>query len=97
MRNRRTAAPRANAPRVPRANFRERYDTMETHRTSLMARHTALGEIARRHPSYKAALRLLNDTFRRTRLAKRLAVLQAAAFLIEVQEKLAVAGSGRMR
>jgi hypothetical protein len=31
---------------------------------------------------------LLNDTFRKSKLAQRLAILQAAAWLIEILEKL---------
>ena len=38
---------------------------------------------ARRHAGYRHALKLLNDTFRKSSLAQRLAVLQAAAWLID--------------
>ncbi len=47
-----------------------------------------LGEMAKPHPGYKRALKLLNDTFRKSKLAQRLAVLQAAAWLIDVLERL---------
>jgi hypothetical protein len=47
-----------------------------------------LGDAAQRHPGYKRALKLLNDTFRKSKLAQRLAVLQAAAWLIDILEKL---------
>ena len=36
-----------------------------------------------------ARFKLLNDTFRKSRLAQRLAVLQAAAWLIDVLEQFA--------
>jgi hypothetical protein len=47
-----------------------------------------LGENARRHPGYKRALRLLNNIFRKSKLPQRLAVLQAAAWLIDVLEQV---------
>ena len=53
-----------------------------------MARLRALGDGAQRHPGHKRALKLLNDTFRKSKLAQRLAVLQAAAWLIDILEKL---------
>jgi len=68
--------------------FRERYDQLEAHRADLVARLTALGEAGQRHPGYKRALKLLNDTFRKAKLAQRLAILQAASWLIDVLEKL---------
>ncbi len=55
-------------------------------------RLTSLGERARRHPAYKRVLTLLNTRFRKVRLAQRVAVLEAAAFLIAVLERLTVAG-----
>ena len=71
-----------------RGTFRQRYDDLEARRAELVARLRALGEKAERHPSYKRALKLLNDTFRKSKLAQRLAVLQAAAWLIDLLEKL---------
>ena len=71
-----------------RAGFRQRYDDIEARRVVLIARLTSLGEAAQGHPAYKRALTLLNTTFRRAKLAQRLAVLQAAAWLIDVLEKL---------
>ena len=41
-----------------------------------------------RHPGYKRALKLLNDIYRKEKLARRLAVLHAAAWLIDILEKL---------
>jgi hypothetical protein len=68
--------------------FRQRYDALESRRTELVARLRKLGERGERHPSYKRALTLLNDTFRKSKLAQRLAVLEAATWLIDLLEKL---------
>lgn len=68
--------------------FRQRYDALEARRTQLVARLRDLGGKARLHPGYKRALTLLNDTFRKSKLAQRLAVLEAAAWLIDLLEKL---------
>jgi hypothetical protein len=72
-----------------RGNFRQRYDDLEQRRALLVERLTTLGEAARLHAGYRHALKLLNDTFRKASLAQRLAVLQAAAWLIDVLEKIA--------
>jgi hypothetical protein len=85
--NRRTTELDKSAPR-PRQNFRQRYDEMELRRAALVARLGALGEGARRQAGYRHALKLLNDIFRKSSLAQRVAVLQAAAWLIDVLEKL---------
>jgi hypothetical protein len=79
--------PTDTAPR-PRANFRDRYDDLEAQRAELVERLRRLGEISKPHPGYKRALTLLNDTFRKSRVAQRLAVLQAAAWLIGILEQL---------
>jgi hypothetical protein len=71
-----------------RTDFRARYDDIEARRAALISRLTSLGEAAQRHPGYKRAMTLLNATFRRAKLAQRLAVLQAAAWLIDILEKL---------
>jgi hypothetical protein len=73
-----------------RGTFRQRYDELETRRTELVERLRALGEAAKKHPGYNRALKLLNDTFRKSKLAQRLAVLQAAAWLIDILEKLTI-------
>ena len=89
MQNRRAASsPNSPTPDKPRGTFRQRYDEIEGRRTELVARLRALGDGAQRHPGYKRALKLLNDTFRKSKLAQRLAVLQAAAWLIDILEKL---------
>jgi hypothetical protein len=86
--HRRTASTAA----ARRKSFRQRYDELEARRAELIVRLTSLGERARRHPAYKRALTLLNSKFREVRLAQRVAVLEAAAFLIALLERLTVAG-----
>ena len=54
----------------------------------MVARLAALDPRSQGHPGYKRVLKLLNDTFRKEKLPQRLAVLQAAAWLIDVLEKL---------
>jgi len=71
-----------------RQSFRHRYDELELRRAELAARLRVLGDAAQKHPGYKRALKLLNDIYRRERLPQRLAVLQAAAWLINILEKL---------
>jgi hypothetical protein len=88
MPNRRPPDAREKSSAQPRAGFRERYDEIEAHRTALIARLSALGDSARRHPGYRRALTLLNATFRRAKLAQRLAILEAASWLIDLLEKL---------
>ncbi len=74
-----------------RKSFRQRYDELELRRAELSARLHTLGEAAQSHPGYKRALKLLNDIYRKEKLAGRLAVLQAAAWLIDILEKLSSA------
>ena len=73
---------------LQRLGFRARYDQIERQRAELVARLAALGEAGRQHPGCKRARRLLNDTFRKSKLTQRLAILQAAAWLIDILEKL---------
>ena len=86
MPHRRPPALRDHATPTARANFRQRYDELEAQRAVLIARLRKLSKDAHQHPSYKRALKLLNSTFRRSKLAQRLAVLEAAAWLIDVLE-----------
>jgi hypothetical protein len=92
MSNNRPTAPTAKAAgktaQQPRANFRHRYDELENKRTELVARLALISGSSQRHPGYKRALTLLNDTFRKSKLAQRLAVLQAASWLIDILEQL---------
>ncbi len=75
--------------RPQKRSFRQRYDELEVRRAELSARLHLLGDAAQGHPAYKRALKLLNDIYRKQKLAQRLAVLQAAAWLIDILEKLA--------
>jgi hypothetical protein len=88
MPHRRSPTLRSNAPPSLRGKVRQRYDQLEARRTELMARLGMLDENGRRHPGYKRALTLLNATFRKSKLPQRLAVLQAAAWLINVLEQV---------
>ena len=88
MPHRRTPAPPAKPSPSSRAGFRERYDEIEARRAALVARLTSLSEAGQRHPGYRRAFTLLNASFRRSKLAQRLAILQAAAWLIDILEKL---------
>ena len=80
-------APGKDSPQ-PRANFRHRYDELESKRAALVARLALISDGSQKHPGYKRALTLLNDTFRKAKLAQRLAVLQAASWLINILEQL---------
>lgn len=55
-----------------------------------MARLQMIGGNSQKHPGHRRALTLLNDTFRKSKLAQRLAVLQAASWLIDVLERLSI-------
>jgi hypothetical protein len=70
------------------ASFRRRYDALETQRAELSARLHLFGEAAQRHPVYKHAETLLNVTFRKEKVAQRVAVLKSAAWLISLLEQL---------
>lgn len=88
MPNRKPLASPPAKTQPARGTFRQRYDDLESRRAELVARLRTLGDKAESHPSYKRALKLLNDTFRKSKLAQRLAVLQAAAWVIDLLEKL---------
>ena len=79
------------SPPQKRQSFRQRYDELEIRRAELSARLQRLGDTTRKHPGYKRAIKLLNDTYRKEKLAGRLAVLHAAAWLIDILEKLSSA------
>lgn len=80
----------ANTPPRPLGDFRQRYDAVEARRETLIARLHALGDKTKAHPGYKRALTLLNDTFRKAKLAQRAAVLESAAWLIVILERLGI-------
>ena len=73
---------------APRGDFRQRYEAIETRRALLMTRLRTLGARSQGHPGYKRAITLLNDTFRKAKLAQRAAVLESAAWLIDILERL---------
>jgi hypothetical protein len=71
---------------LKKASFRQRYDELERRRVALIARLEDLGEFGRAHPSSRKVLTLLNQTFRKSDIAQRLALLQAADWLIGLIE-----------
>jgi len=81
-------SPPATKSQPKGGSFRQRYDALEVRRAQLVTRLRDLGDKAERHPGYKRALTLLNETFRKSKLAQRLAVLEAATWLIDLLEKL---------
>jgi len=87
MPDRNSPTGRAASPASP-GNFRQRYDGVEKHRDALLSRLNRLEAAAQKHPAHKRALTLLNETFRKSKLAQRMAVLQAAAWLIQILERL---------
>ena len=82
--------PPGKKPPAARGSFRARYDELEAKRAALVARLEMIGGNSQKHPGYRRALTLLNDTFRKSKLAQRLAVLQAASWLIDVLERLSI-------
>lgn len=88
MPSRRPATSRSKGSPPARETFRQRYGELEARRERLTDRLRNLGAAAQNHPGYKRALTLLNETFRKSRLGQRLAVLQAAAWLIDLLERV---------
>jgi len=84
----RTPPPPAQPRSQSGAHFRKRYEELEAQRLALIERLGRLGEKGRAHVGYKRALKLLNDTFRKSSLVQRVAVLEAAAWLIDIIEQL---------
>jgi hypothetical protein len=92
--------PRSSKPRPPTsvavptprtgAGFRKRYDELERQRQVLIDRLTLISGETRGHPACKQAFKLLNETYRRSSLAQRLGVLQAASWLLMVIERLSL-------
>ena len=90
MPDRRAKLTTGSTPATPRRrSFRQQYDDLEARRDELCKRLRTLGDKAEEHPAYKGALKLLNNVYRREKLAQRLAVLQSASWLIAILEKLA--------
>ena len=67
--------------------FRDRFDNIEQHRQKLLERLHLTGVRGESHPAFKRARTLLNQTFRRASLAQRVAVLQAASWVIDLIER----------
>jgi hypothetical protein len=86
----RSKSPQKSASGPARRNFRSRFDELERQRAGLVTRLNTLGEVAPAHPAYRRAMTLLNDSFRKASLTQRAAVLQAAAWLIDILERVAV-------
>lgn len=61
-------------------------DRLESQREELLARLARVHDNARVSPGYRTALRLLNPMFRKASLAARVAILQSAAFMVEILE-----------
>lgn len=70
------------------ASFRRRYDELERNRAALVARLAELRSRAGGHPACNQAMKLLNETYRKSSLAQRLGVLQAASFMLDIIERL---------
>lgn len=75
-------------PKRSLPSFHSRYDALEQRRCALHERLSFLPEKARAHPSYKRTFMLLNQTFRKSSLAQRGAVLSAANWSIDLLEQL---------
>lgn len=86
MPHRRSPIARANTS-SSRKTFRKRYGELEAQRAALLSRLRMLGENGRKHPGYKRARKLINDTYRKSKMTQRLAVLQAASWLIDILEQ----------
>jgi len=80
--------PPADLASPARENFRHRYDNLEKRRDVLLERLKRVSADSKAHPGYKRALKLLNETFRNAKLAQRMAVLNAASWLIGILEQL---------
>lgn len=92
MPSRRPPAP-TPAPALARKSrgdpaFRHRYEAIEKRRDDLLARLSRFDQKARDAGPYKNARKLLDAAFRAAPLAKRLQVLQAAEWLIDLLEIL---------
>lgn len=82
MLNRTAAASRGGA------DFRKRYDDIERARVEMLQRLARLDGKAHSHPAFKRASTLLNQSFRKAKLAQRGAVLAAAEWTIDLLETL---------
>ncbi len=88
MPHRRQSGKPINESAAPRGGFRQRYDEVELRRGKLLARLRSIGDNAQTHAGYKRALTLLNDTFRKSKLAQRAAVLESASWVIDLLQRM---------
>jgi hypothetical protein len=65
---------------------RARYEGAEKRRIALLEQLSRFDKTARAHPSYKRALVLLNQRFRRAPIDQRIAILKAAQWLVDLIE-----------
>ena len=79
------SVPKAKAAPV---QFHKRFDELERRRKLLLTQLSTLGESATKYPAYRNALTLLNAKFRRASLVQRAGILEAAAWLIDLLERL---------
>jgi hypothetical protein len=70
------------------SNFRKRYDEVERARVEMLQRLAGLDAKAHAHPAFKRASSLLNQSFRKAKLAQRAAVLSAAEWTIDLLETM---------
>jgi hypothetical protein len=80
---------RPTPPRRQSPDFRRRYDDLEHRRVALIARLAKLDHLPQAADSCRRARTMLNATYRKATLVQRAAVLQAAAWLIDVVEMMA--------
>jgi len=80
-----TPAQRAKRARAAKGASPE---ILEARRDLLLERLFALHAAAKQTPGYRTAANLLNPIFRRSSLAARVAVLEAAKFMIEILERI---------
>jgi hypothetical protein len=77
-----------NIGRRASGEFRRRYNNLESQREVLMNRLRLLGRFNAKHPAYANAQALLTRTFRGASVTQRVAILNAASWLLDVLEKL---------
>jgi hypothetical protein len=76
------------APVLGNKRTRLSLDRLESDREALLARLSHLNTAVKLLPGYRSALILLNSRFRKANLATRLALLEAAQFMVEVLERI---------
>jgi hypothetical protein len=74
------------AGRIAGSSGRSSDARLEAQREALLRRLARLDSRLRSQPGYRTAQRLLNPMYRRASLAARVAILQSAAFMLDVLE-----------